>query len=649
MSNGSNGTATSTDVVVVGAGMAGIYLLHKLRTLGFSAIGVEAADGVGGTWYWNRYPGARCDVQSLDYSYSFDPDLEDEWQWTERYSTQPEILSYLNFVADKHGVKEDIRFETRVDKATWDEDANRWRIITDAGDEIVCQHYVMATGCLSTPKTPDVPGVERYQGDRYFTSRWPHEGVDFTGKRVAVIGTGSSAIQSIPLIAAEATELTVYQRTANFSMPAKNGPIEPERRAEVAADPAAYREAARWSRAGVPLPVAEEGALQVDDDERQSRYEAGWESGSLFGIFGSFADILVNQAANDTAAEFIREKIRATVDDPETAESLCPDNHPFGTKRPCLDTNYYSTYNQPHVKLVDLRKTPITTVTETGIETAEGLVEIDALVFATGFDAMTGAIVAVDVTGRDGARLDEHWRDGPQTYLGLTAVGFPNYFMITGPQSPSVLSNMVVSIEQHVDWICDAMVHMRDHGFETMEPTQTAEAGWVQHSADCGAITLYSKANSWYMGANVPGKPRIFLPYVGGVDAYRQACNEVIEQGYLGFAFAGDDGQQCNDGVIRRVQPDVTMMLDMMGRAGSAAHRVAAARGGQSVHVADERRAPAGARRRRDRRRCARRRRRRPALPPLPPADGGSAPDHRLLPRRRMGAGRSRLRRSPVP
>jgi len=561
--NGEHG-ARDLDVVVVGAGFSGLYLLHRLRGLGFSAKVLESADDVGGTWYWNRYPGARCDIESIDYSYSFDPELETEWHWSERYATQPEILRYLGHVADKHDLRRDIEFSTRVVSARWDDAASLWHVRTDRGGEIRCRFYVMATGCLSLPKTPDIEGADRFRGASYYTGRWPHEGVDFTGKRVGVIGTGSSAVQSIPIIAQQAAQLTVFQRTPNFSRPAHNGPVSPAKKARFDADPAAYREAARWSGAGVPLEIPLEGALQVSAEEREARYEAAYASGDLLAAGSTFADLLSNRAANETLCEFLRNKIRSIVRDPETAEALCPKDHPYGTKRPCIDTNYFETYNLPHVRLVDLRKDPITTITETGIDTAARSFEFDIIVFATGFDAMTGAIVAVDITGRGGQELADKWAHGPVTYLGLTTHGFPNFFMLTGPGSPSVLSNMAVSIEQHVDWVSDCIASMRDQDLTVIEPTATAEAAWVQHVNDYGDITLFPLANSWYMGANVPGKPRVFLPYIGGVDRYRKACDEVVEQDYLGFAFEGPGGPRCHDGVIRRLQPDVAILLETM-------------------------------------------------------------------------------------
>ncbi|HEY1830490.1 MAG TPA: alpha/beta hydrolase fold domain-containing protein [Acidimicrobiales bacterium] len=558
------GTPPATaDVVVVGAGFSGLYLLHRLRQLGFDTVLVEGADDVGGTWYWNRYPGARCDIPSTDYTFGFDPELEGEWTWSEKYATQPEILDYLAHVAEKYDVRRDICFETRVEAARWDEENHRWHIKTDRGD-IDCQFYVMASGCLSVPKDPDIDGVDRYRGEVYFTGRWPHEKVDFSGQRVAVIGTGSSGIQSIPLIAAEAAQLTVFQRTPNFSIPAHNGPPATERMERLAQDRDAYRQEARLSRGGIPTEITMISGVDATEEVRRERFEAAWDLGELWGILGVFADQAFNQASNDIVAEMLRERIRGTVVDPEVAETLSPRGYPFGTKRPCLDTNYFETYNLPRVELVDLRSTPITTITETGIDTSDASFEFDAIVFATGFDAMTGPLVAVDIAGRKGVTLKEKWAGGPSTYLGLTAVGFPNFFTVTGPQSPSVLSNMAVSIEQHVEWISECLTYLRSHDFETIEPTPTAEAGWGQHCDDCVSITLYTQVDSWYMGANVPGKPRVFMPYIGGVDGYRAACDDVVAQGYLGFTLAGSGSSQCNDGVVRTMQPDVSIVLQTL-------------------------------------------------------------------------------------
>ncbi len=571
-------SAPDVDAVVVGAGFAGLYLHHRLRELGFTSQGFDNAADVGGTWYWNRYPGARCDVESIDYSYSFDPELEAEWEWSERYATQPEILRYAGHVADRHDIRRHIRFNTRVSSARWDETDALWRLNVQpmgaagdcgglAAEEITCRFYVMATGCLSVPKLPpDIAGVDRFAGDVFYTGRWPHDEVDFTGKRVAVIGTGSSGVQSIPLIAKQADHLTVYQRTPNFSLPAHNGPVSPEKALAYSQDRVQYREAARWSRTGVPVESATEGAWQLTDDELNTRLEEAWTKGTLFSVGQAANDILVRQESNDRVAEFVRDKIRATVDDPEVAEVLCPKEHPIGAKRTCLDTDYYATYNRDNVTLVNLKADPISSITETGIDTASDSMVFDVIVLATGFDAMTGPLVAVDIEGRDGVTLKQKWADGPLTYLGLTIEGFPNLFTITGPGSPSVLSNMMVSVEQHVEWVTDVMADLRAKGFDVIEATAEAEAGWVQHTNDCADITLFPKAKSWYMGSNVPGKPSVFLPYVGGVDAYRQACNDVVEQDYLGFNLSSSQRTetQRNDGLIRRLQRDVEILLQVM-------------------------------------------------------------------------------------
>lgn len=566
--NGSAGATRALDVVVVGAGFAGMYLLHRLRGMGLTAVVLEAGDDVGGTWYWNRYPGARCDIQSIDYSYSFDPELDAEWTWTEKYATQPEILRYAQHVADRFDLRRDMQFATRVSSAVWDEAAHRWHVHTSRGEELVAPFYVMATGCLSVPKEIDIDGVERFGGATYWTSRWPHEGVDFTGTRVAVIGTGSSAIQSIPIIATQASEVVVFQRTPNFSMPANNGAIPADKLAAIGAGRAAYRDLAKHSNGGVPCEPPEPSALAVTEQERLARYEQAWSTGGIIEFLGTYADHLVNPVANELIAEFVRGKIRSIVHDPATAELLCPTTYPIGTKRLCVDTGYYETFNRPNVRLVDLRSHPIDTITETGIDLVDESLAFDAIVLATGFDAMTGAIVNVDITGRDGLTMKDAWAAGPVNYLGLMARGFPNLFMITGPGSPSVLSNMLVSIEQHVDWISTCLGDLRAGGFDTIEPTETAVAGWVQHVNDLADISLMPLANSWYMGANVPGKPRVFLPYGGGVGVYRAICDEVVANGYLGFERCGANGSQCNDGVVRRMQPDVAMMLEMMAGLG---------------------------------------------------------------------------------
>ena len=522
------------DAIIVGAGFAGLYALYRLRGLGFSVRVFEAGDGVGGTWYWNRYPGARCDVESMDYSYSFSDELQQEWRWTERYASQPEILSYINHVADRFDLRRDVQLSTRVTSAVYDEAASRWTIETDHGDRVTARFCIMATGCLSDAQVPDIAGRETFAGRRYHTGRWPHEGVDFSGQRVAVIGTGSSAIQSIPIIAGQARHLFVFQRTPNYSVPARNGPLDREYERSVKANYADFRRQARESRIGFVVERSEDSALAVSAEARQREYEKRWTRGGL-GFAATYVDLLKNQAANDTAATFFRDKIRRVVRDPAIAEALTPRDYPLGTKRLCVDTDYYATFNRDNVTLVDLRKTPIAAITPKGVRTSEREYAVDSLVFATGFDAMTGALLKIDIRGRGGHTLAEKWEGGPRTYLGLAIAGFPNLFTITGPGSPSVLSNMIVSIEQHVDWIADCLAHLRAHGHAAIEATVEAEDAWVAHVNDVGHMTLYPLAKSWYMGANVPGKPRVFMPYIGGVGVYREKCDTVAAGGYAGF------------------------------------------------------------------------------------------------------------------
>jgi len=522
------------DAVIVGAGFAGLYTLHRLRGLGLSARVFEAGSGVGGTWYWNRYPGARCDVESMDYSYSFSDELQQEWQWTERYASQPEILRYINHVADRFDLRRDVQLDTRVTAAVFDDATNRWAIETDRGDRVSARFCIMATGCLSDAQVPDIRGRETFAGRWYHTGRWPHEGVDFTGQRVGVIGTGSSAIQSIPIIARQAAHLFVFQRTPNYSVPARNAPLDPDYERRVKASYAEFRRQARESRVGFVVERSEESALAVAPDEREREYEKRWSRGGL-GFSAAYADLLTSQDANDTAARFFRDKIRGIVRDPSVADALCPLDYPLGTKRLCVDTEYYATFNRDNVTLVDLRKTPIEAITPHGVRTRDAGYEVDSLVFATGFDAMTGALLNIDIRGRAGRTLKATWAAGPRTYLGIAIAGFPNLFTITGPGSPSVLSNMIVSIEQHVDWIADCIAYLSQHGRDGIEATAEAEEAWVAHVNEVGHATLYPLAKSWYMGANVPGKPRIFMPYIGGVGVYRQKCDDVAAKGYAGF------------------------------------------------------------------------------------------------------------------
>jgi cyclohexanone monooxygenase len=515
--------ASRVDAVVVGAGFAGLYTMYRFRRLGLHVRAFEAASDVGGTWWWNRYPGARCDIQSVDYSYSFSPELDQEWTWSERYATQPEILRYANHVADRFDLRRDVQFDTRVDAATWHEDEQRWVVTTDRGDEVSARFLVMATGCLSTTKQVDIAGLDTFAGTVLHTGRWPHEPVDLTGQRVGVIG-------------AQAAHLTVFQRTPAYSMPAKNAPLTDEQVAAMKAAYPAHREEARHTHGGVVgAPRSDVPASAAAPAERAAKYAAAWEQGTLHALLGCYNDLLLDPDANETVAEFIRERIRSIVKDPEVAEKLAPRSYPFGTKRPCLDTEYNATNNRPNVTLVDVRETPILAVEPAGVRTAAGFHELDTLVLATGFDAMTGPLLGPLITGREGRTLREAWADGPVTYLGLAIAGFPNMFTITGPGSPSVLTNMMVSIEQHVEWITDCVASLDAHGLTTIEATPEAQDAWTAHVAEVAEYTLMPRANSWYMGANVPGKPKVFMAYIAGHGTYRDICDGVAADGYRGF------------------------------------------------------------------------------------------------------------------
>ena len=524
------------DAIVVGAGVGGLRAIHRLRKLDLKVRAFEAGGGVGGTWYWNRYPGCRCDVESLEYSYSFSDELQQEWHWPERYGTQPEILRYINHVADRFDLRRDIEFNTRVKQAVFDSDTNMWTVTTDKGTAATARFCVMATGNLSTPRTPNYPGLQSFKGKWYHTGLWPHEGVDFTGLRVGVIGTGSSGVQSIPIIAKQAKHLYVFQRTANFSLPARNAPMN---RDKESAHKAHYPERRRaafdtpFGIAGYPAPV--KSALDATEEERLCAYEAKWAEGGSISFLYSYTDLLINKESNETASEFVRRKIRATLKDPKTAELLCPNDHPIGTKRLILDTDYYETYNRDNVTLVDIRSRPIEEITSTELRTADIDYALDAIVFATGFDAMTGAMKEIDIHTDAGVSIREKWEHGPRTYLGIMIAGFPNLFMITGPQSPGVKSQMILACEQHVDWIADCIQYLRDHAFSRIEAEEDAEDAWVRHNNEVADRTLYPLANSWYVGANIPGKPRVFMPYVGGVAAYKKKCDEIAASGYEGF------------------------------------------------------------------------------------------------------------------
>ena len=528
------------DMLVVGAGFAGIYQLYKAREMGLSVRVLEAGDGVGGTWFWNRYPGARCDVESLDYSYSFSRELEEEWVWSERYAPQAEILRYIEHVVDRFGLRDGIQLNARVSSAVFDDERLLWTVRTEAGDVVECTYLVMATGGLSIPQRPQLQGLDGFKGKWYHSAQWPKEGVDFTGQRVALIGTGSSGVQMVPVIADQATQLTVFQRTANFSVPAHNVPFTQTALAAAKARYPDRRAMGREAITGQFLNANTKTAAEMTEEEQRAELEYRWRgAGGGFRMLRTFADQMSNLDTNRMVADYARSRIRGAVKDPVKAELLCPkDDLPFGGKRLCVDSHYYETFNREHVDIVDAAAHPIIEATAHGVRTDEREYAVDAIVFATGFDAMSGALKAIDIRGARGVRLRDKWEHGPTSYLGLGIAGFPNMFVVAGPGSPSVLSNMVHSIETHVDWIMKLLGQARAAGVRRIEATQEAEDGWVRRCAEEADKTLYPRANSWYMGANIAGKPRVFMAFVAGVPLYRRIIEDVAARNYQGFEMA---------------------------------------------------------------------------------------------------------------
>jgi cyclohexanone monooxygenase len=531
------GSDADCDVVVIGAGFAGLYAIHRFTELGFRVRAFEKGGGVGGVWYWNRYPGARCDCESYYYSYSFSPQLQQEWDWSLRYSEQPEILRYLDHVADRFDLKRPIRFNTTVEGAAFDEGRSLWRVLTSDGAVTTTRFLVTATGCLSEVNWPQIEGVKTFAGRLFHTARWPHEAVDFTGRRVGVIGTGASAVQAIPRIAGQAEQLTVFQRTPNWVLPARNREAAPEFTAWFKSSYDEIRARCLSSAGAVPFDPPTGSALALGEAGRREVFQRFWDQGGMR-FFTAFTDLFTSLEANETAQAFVRDHIVRTVKDPRTARRLVPTDHPIGVKRPPLEDDYYETFNRANVTLADIRAAPITRIEGRTVHCGEVAHELDDLVLATGFDALTGAILALDIRGREGARLSDKWKGGPQTYMGLGVAGFPNLFTITGPLSPSVLANMPTAVEQHVDWIAECLEHMRRQGLAEIEPAEAAEQAWTAHSDAVVAGTLYPRApNSWYQGANIPGKPRRFGVYVGGFSGYRERCLEIAAKGYEGFSF----------------------------------------------------------------------------------------------------------------
>ena len=523
------------DAVVIGAGAAGLYMLHRLRGLGFSARVFEQGDGVGGTWYWNRYPGARCDVESWDYCYSFSEELEQEWDWTERFPTQPELERYFNHVADRFDLRRDIQFDTRVERARFDEGTNRWIIDTSDGATVTARYLVSAAGCLSEVNKPSIRGAETFAGIQLHTARWPAEGVDVAGKRVGVIGTGSSGVQVIPQVAQTAEHVYVFQRTAQYTVPARNRPLDDEARKELKESFGERQAFKRTTPAGLSRPIVAVSAVpEMDESTRAEILEASWQRGGP-GFAMTFDDILTDPESNERAARFVRQKVRAKVTDPEVAEKLVDIHYPIGARRLIVDIDYFETYNRANVTLVDVKAAPITEITPRGLRTSAGHYDLDVLVYATGFDGMTGALLSMDLRGVGGLALREKWADGAGTYMGLVASGFPNLFMITGPGSPAVFSNVMLSIEQHVDWIADCLAYMVEGGFERIDADPEAEDRWTRQVDELVANSLVGKTNSWWTGANIPGKRRGITMYLGGTHNYRAACDEVAADGYEGF------------------------------------------------------------------------------------------------------------------
>ncbi len=536
--------ATELDALIIGAGFSGLYQLICLRDrLGLSVKVLDAAGDVGGTWYWNRYPGARCDSESHSYCYFFSKELVEEWEWSERYPEQPEIMRYMHHVADKFDLKRDIFLNTRVASAHYDEAANRWNVETESGKRFAATYLITAVGCLSAANIPEIPGLDSFEGDWYHTAQWPHEGVDFSGKRVGQIGTGSTGIQAAPVIAQTAGHLSVFQRTPTYSVPANNGPLSDEFKQYFKENRGEIRKIVESTPNGHPFRINERKVFDVSPEERKKIYEAAWATGGLQ-FRACFQDLMVNKAANDTAAEFLKGKIREIVKDPKTADALADIDHPYATKRPPIDTNYFDTFNRDNVTLVNLRTDPIERITPVGIKTRDKEHKLDIIVFATGFDAMTGTLLKIDIRGRGGLTLRQAWEAGPKTYLGLQVPGFPNMFTMTGPGSPSVLCNLPVAIEQHANWITDCIAHMRQNGKERVEALPDATEKWVAHVNEAADATLMPMANhSWYHGTNVPGKPQVFMPYAGGMTRYRAICEDIARNGYEGFSFTGNGEQ----------------------------------------------------------------------------------------------------------
>ena len=526
---------TNPEVLIVGAGFSGIYLLHKLRAAGLRAIACEAAPDLGGTWYLNRYPGCRCDVESMEYSFSFSEELRNGWDWSEKYAAQPEILRYANWVADKLDVRRDILFKAKITKAHWDEGALRWNVTSDDGRTWSPRHVILATGALTIPKMPNIPGIENFKGRVLHTAQWPQEEVDVSGNHVGVIGTGSSGVQVCTALAEVAGALSVFQRTPSYVVEAKNAPLTDEARAAFRDN---FPELNAWAMRGksglLTGPATGETADYTPEQQQQMLWDA-WNKGGAFHLTAIFTDTRKDEAANKVVADFVKDRIREKINDPKVADLVCPDDF-IATRRICVDTGYYEIFNQNNVHLVDTKADAIVQVTETGLQLASGAHhDLDVLVLATGYDAMTGVIEKLDLVGQNGTGISDIWTDGPATFMGLGLAGFPNLFTVTGPGSPSALTNLIRSIEHHGDWMTNAITYMRDNNIAAMVPTLGAQADWTAHVAEVANKTLFTRTKSWYMGTNIPGKPQVFMAYAGGLPAYRDRCDEEAAKGYPSF------------------------------------------------------------------------------------------------------------------
>jgi len=523
------------DIVIIGAGFSGLYAVHKFGQK-HNVVCFEAGAGVGGTWYWNRYPGARVDIESVEYSYGFDEDLQQEWRWPEYFSAQPELEKYANHVADRFDLRKNIRLSTAVESLKFNEATNRWHVRTAKGDEVICKHIIAATGSLSAPNLPDWADRDKFKGDIYHTTQWPEEPLDLSNKRVGIIGTGSTSIQAAPILAERSKHLTVFQRTPAFSMPSGNKPLDEAHEREWKENYSERREQMINSYGVSLIEYPEKSAHDCTAEEQQQILEEGWQSKSAFQMMVAFTDVMTDPEANEVVSEFVRGKIRSAVNDPVTAELLCPKDYPIGAKRLCIDNGYYEMYNRDNIALVDVKSDPIVAFTETGLTTAGGKdYDLDVVVTATGFDAVTGALSRIDIEGIGGLKLTDKWRDGPTANFGFMVAGFPNFFMIHGPLSPAALAQMITAGEWQVNFVSDVIDDLEKDGYARIDTTEAAEQAWAAEVDGAASYTVHHLANSWYNGKNIKGKKGGFMIYVGGFPRYCELSTGAVKNEYEGF------------------------------------------------------------------------------------------------------------------